>query len=236
MQSNSQPICAIVGAGPGNGYALARKFVAAGYRVAILARNRERLAEFATAIAGVYAFECDVTDVQSISAAFAAIKSDLGQVDSLIYNAGKGVWGDALSVSPQDFESAWRINTFGGFLCAQQVLPEMISAGHGSIVFMGATASRRGVAKTVAFAAAKGGQRLMAESLARAYGPLGIHVSLMIIDAVVGEPLMRSKLADRPDDFFCAPDDIADTAVMLTSQKCSAWTFELEVRPFAEKW
>jgi len=139
-------------------------------------------------------------------------------------------------VTPQDFETAWRINTFGGFLSAQQVLPAMIDAGRGVIVFIGATASRRGAAATAAFAAAKGGQRLMAESLARAYGPQGVHVALVVIDAVVGEPLMRSKLADRPDDFFCAPNDIADTVLMLTRQKRSAWTFELEVRPFAEKW
>jgi NAD(P)-dependent dehydrogenase (short-subunit alcohol dehydrogenase family) len=157
-------------------------------------------------------------------------------VDCLIYNVGKGVWGDALSVSAQDFETTWRINTFGGFLCTQQVLPGMISAGSGAIVFIGATASRRGAANTVAFASAKGGQRLMAESLARACGPQGIHVALLVIDAVVGEPLMRRKWADRPDDFFCAPNDIAETAVMLTLQKRSAWTFELEVRPFAEKW
>lgn len=236
MQFNSSAVCAIVGAGPGNGYALARKFAAAGYRVALLARNRDRLAEFAATMPGAGAYGCDVTDARSISAAFAAIERDMGHVDSLIYNAGKGVWGDALSVTPQDFEAAWRVNTFGGFLCAQHVLPGMIAAGRGSIVFVGATASRRGAAKTVAFAAAKGGQRLMAESLARAYGPLGVHVSLVVIDAVVGEPLMRNKLADHADDFFCAPDDIADTVVMLTRQKRSAWTFELEVRPFAEKW
>lgn len=236
MQIHSSPVCAIVGAGPGNGYALAHKFTAAGYRVALLARNRDRLADFAATIPGASAYECDVTDAASISAAFAAIARDMGHVDALLYNAGKGVWGDALSVTPQDFESAWRINTFGGFLCAQHVLPAMIAAGRGSIVFVGATASRRGAAKTVAFAAAKGAQRLMAESLARAYGPQGVHVSLVVIDAVVGEPLMRTKLADRPDDFFCASDDIADTAVMLTQQKRSAWTFELEVRPFGEKW
>lgn len=236
MPNKLPRVCAIVGAGPGNGYALAHKFTAAGYRVALLARNRERLAEFAATLTGASAYECDVTDGQSIGAAFAAIKRDLGQVDCLIYNVGKGVWGDALSTSAQDFETTWRINTFGAFLCAQQVLPEMVLAGSGAIVFVGATASRRGSANTVAFASAKGGQRLMAESLARAYGPQGVHVSLLVIDAVVGEPLMRSKWANRPDDFFCAPNDIADTAVMLSQQKRSAWTFELEVRPFAEKW
>lgn len=236
MKTPSQPVCAIAGAGPGNGYALARKFAAAGYRVALLARNRERLAKLAATIPDALAYGCDVSDAASISAAFTLIEGEMGPVDTLVYNAGKGVWGDALTVTPQDFEAAWRVNAFGGFLCAQRVLPAMLAAGRGNIVFTGATASRRGAAQTVAFAAAKGAQRLMAQSLARAYGPKGVHVCLMVIDAVVDEPLMRAKLADRPDDFFCAPDDIADTAVMLTQQPRSAWTFELELRPHAEKW
>jgi NAD(P)-dependent dehydrogenase (short-subunit alcohol dehydrogenase family) len=236
MQVKPDSVCAIVGAGPGNGAALAQKFAAADYRVALLARDRDRLAELAATLPGAAAYHCELTSAESISAAFAAIEREMGQVDTLIYNAGKGVWGDALSVTPQDFETAWRVNTFGAFLCAQHVLPAMIAAASGSFVFIGATASRRGAAQTAVFAAAKGGQRLLAESLARAYGPKGVHVALLVIDAVVGEPLARARLADRPDDFFCAPGDIADTALMLTRQKRSAWTFELEVRPSAEKW
>lgn len=236
MQVKPDSVCAIVGAGPGNGSALAQKFAAAGYRVALLARDHDRLAELATTLPGAAAYHCDVSSPESITAAFAAIEGEMGQVGTLIYNPGKGVWGDALSVTPQVFETAWRVNTFGAFLCAQRVLPAMIAAASGAIVFMGATASRRGGAQTAAFAAAKGGQRLLAESLARAYGSKGVHVALLVIDAVVDEPLARAMLVDRPDDFFCAPDDIADTALMLTRQKRSAWTFELEVRPCAEKW
>lgn len=236
MQVKPDSVCVIVGAGPGNGSALAHKFAAAGHRVALLARDRDRLAELATTLPGAAAYHCDVGSAESITAAFAAIEGEMGPVGTLIYNAGKGVWGDALSVTPQVFESAWRVNTFGAFLCAQRVLPAMIAAASGAIVFIGATASRRGGAQTAAFAAAKGGQRLLAESLARAYGSKGVHVALLVIDAVVDEPLARARLVDRPDDFFCAPDDIADTALMLTRQQRSAWTFELEVRPCAEKW
>lgn len=236
MQIESQPVCAIVGAGPGNGHALGRRFAAQGYRVALLARNGERLSQLSATIPGSRTYECDVGDAASISAAFAKIEAEMGHVGVLIYNAGKGVWGDALSVTPEEFESAWRTNALGGFLCARHVLPAMVAAERGAIVFVGATASRRGGAQTVAFAAAKGAQRLMAQSLARAYGPKGVHVSLMIIDAVVGAPLMRTKFAERPDEFFCAPDDIADTAFMLTQQHRCAWTFELDLRPHAEKW
>lgn len=234
--SDLRPVCAIVGAGPGNGFALARHFAAAGYRVAVLARTLDRLQEFANTVFGVAAFACDVTDAASITSALSAIERGLGPIDTLVYNAGKFVRGDALSVSPADFETAWRVNALGAFLCAQHVLPAMVAAGRGNIIFVGATASRRGAAQAVAFAAAKAAQRLMAESLARAYGPQGVHVSLLVIDAVVGEPLMRARFSDRPDDFFCAPDAVAETAVMLSQQKRSAWTFELEVRPFAEKW
>jgi len=103
-------------------------------------------------------------------------------------------------------------------------------------IFIGATASRRAGAKTAAFASAKASQRSLAESLARSLGPSGIHVSLIVVDGIVDAPSIRAKLADKPDSFFVKPDDIADTAVMLMRQKPSAWTFELEARPFGEKW
>jgi NAD(P)-dependent dehydrogenase (short-subunit alcohol dehydrogenase family) len=112
----------------------------------------------------------------------------------------------------------------------------MRARGRGNIIMVGATASRRGAARAAAFASAKAGQRAFAESLARAYGPAGIHVALIIVDGIVDEPLMRSRFSDKPDSFFVRPDDIADTTVMLTRQKPSAWTFELEARPFGEPW
>ena len=162
--------------------------------------------------------------------------SELGSVDVLIYNAGKGVWGSAEEVTFEDFEAAWRINTFGAFAAARSVIPAMKRRTSGHIIFIGATASRRGGAKTAAFASAKAAQRSLAESLARSLGPSGIHVSLIIIDGIVDEPSVRTKLADKLDSFFVKPDDVADMAVMLTRQKPSAWTFELEARPFGETW
>ena len=165
------------------------------------------------------------------------IESDFGFVDVLIiYNAGKGVWGSAEEVTLEDFEMAWRTNTFGAFAAARSVIPAMKRRTAGNIIFIGATASRRGGAKTAAFASAKAAQRSLAKSLARSLGPSGIHVSLIIIDGIVDEPSVRARLADKPDSFFVKPDDVADTAVMLTRQKPSAWTFELEARPFGETW
>lgn len=182
------------------------------------------------------AYTCDIGDAEAAAQTFAAFHADIGPVDVLIYDAGKGVWGTAEEVSIEDFEVAWRTNTFGAFVAARCVLPAMRERGAGQIIFIGATASRRGGAKMAAFASAKAAQRNLAESLARAHGPEGVHVSLIIVDGIVDEPLMRARFADKSDVFFVKPDDLADMAVMLTRQRASAWTFELEARPFAEKW
>jgi len=231
-----QPVCAVVGAGPGNGVAFARRLAQAGYQVALLARDLDRLTELSREIPSAHPFACDATDEASLTATFCAIADKLGPVSVLVYNVGKGVWGAPLDVAPEDFERSWRSNCLGGFLAARQVLPAMREAARGTILFVGATASLRGKAETTAFAAAKAAQRSLAQSLARAYGPDGVHVALLIIDAVVDEPLMRARFADRPDSFFCKPDAIAEAALMLVRQDPSAWTFELDLRPFGERW
>ena len=121
-------------------------------------------------------------------------------------------------------------------MSAQQVIPGMKERGSGDIVFIGATASRRGGVMTAAFAPAKAAQRSLAESMARHLWPAGIHVVVVIIDGVVDLPRTREQLADKPDNFFVRPDDLADTAFALTRQKPSAWSFEVEARPFGERW
>ncbi|MGO9173245.1 MAG: SDR family NAD(P)-dependent oxidoreductase [Rhodomicrobium sp.] len=233
---NRKPVCAVIGAGPGNGAAFAARFATEGYNVAMLARSTGLTAKLAAELAGARAYVCDAGDQYAMARTFAAIEADLGPVDVLIYNAGRGVWGGAEEVSTGDFEAAWRINAFGGFVAARSVLPAMKERGAGNIIFVGATASRRGGVNSIAFASAKAAQRSLAESLARGFGPAGIHVSLIIVDGIVGEPLMRSRFREKPDSFFVDPNDIADMAVMLTRQRRSAWTFELETRPFGESW
>jgi NAD(P)-dependent dehydrogenase (short-subunit alcohol dehydrogenase family) len=182
------------------------------------------------------AYRCDVGDAAQVAATFERIAADLGPVDVVIYNAGKGAWGSAEEVSLADFETAWRTNTFGTFAVAKCVIPAMKARGAGHITFIGATASRRGGAKTAAFASAKAAQRNLAGSLVRSLWPHGIHVSLVIVDGIVDAPLMRAKLKDKPDEFFVKPEDIADSLVMLTWQRRSTWSFELEARPFGETW
>jgi NAD(P)-dependent dehydrogenase (short-subunit alcohol dehydrogenase family) len=222
--------------GPGNGAAFARRFAAEGYAVALLARGTELTSELATKLPDARAYTCDVASASSVDDAFAAIRRDLGDVEVLVYNAGSGVWGNIEEVSAGDFESAWRVNTLGAFLVSKAVIGPMKVNKRGSIVFIGATASRRGVPRTTAFAPAKAAQRSLAEAMARHLWPAGIHVSLVVVDGVVDLPRTRAWLKDKPDSFFIRPDDVADSAFWLTRQPASAWSFEVEARPFGETW
>jgi len=131
---------------------------------------------------------------------------------------------------------AWRVNALGLFLVARRVAPAMKAAGQGCLLVIGATASRRGVPRTAAFAPAKAAQRSLTESLARTLWPAGVHVALIVVDGVVDLPATRAWLKDKPDSFFIQPDDVSETALQLTRQPRSAWSFEVEARPFGESW
>lgn len=231
-----KPVCVVVGVGPGNGAALARRFHAEGFAVAMLARSAELIEALARELNGARAYACDVADQAAVERTFAAVAADLGAVEVLVYNAGSGVWGTVEEISAAQFESAWRVNTLGAFLASKQVIGPMKQAGRGSIVFIGATASRRGNVKTAAFAPAKAAQRSLAESMARHLWPAGIHVALVILDGVVDLPRTRQMMPDKPDSFFIAPADVAGAVLELTRQPRSVWSFELEARPFSERW
>lgn len=232
----AKPVCAVVGVGPGNGAALARAFAREEMAIALLARGTDCSNGLASELQDARAYKCDISSPDEIAAAFSAMRKDLGDPAVMIYNAGSGVRGDAESISLEAFENAWRVNALGALAASQQVIPAMKSAGAGAIIFIGATASLRGGAQTAGFASGKAAQRSLAESMARSLGPQGIHVSLIVIDAVVNLPRTRERMPDKPDDFFIEPDDVAATAVWLAKQPRSAWTFEITVRPFGEKW
>jgi NAD(P)-dependent dehydrogenase (short-subunit alcohol dehydrogenase family) len=232
----NKPICAIVGVGPGNGAAFARKFAAAGYRLALIARGAEVAGELAKQLDGSQAYLCDIADQASVDTTFAAIRRDMGEVDTLIYNAGAGLWRNIEEISADDFEQSWRVNALGSLLASKQVIPAMKQHRRGNIIFIGATASRRGNVMTAAFAPAKAAQKSLAESMARHLGPSGIHIALVVIDGVVDTPATGAMFPEKSETFFTQPDDIAETVLHLASQKRSAWSFEIEVRPYAEKW
>jgi NAD(P)-dependent dehydrogenase (short-subunit alcohol dehydrogenase family) len=229
-------VCAVVGVGPGIGAAYARRFAAEGYAVGLLARSTELTGQLARSLPFARAYACDVTDATAVSRAFAGLRADLGDPEVLLYNAGSGVFTSFEDTAAEQLEAAWRINALGAFLCSKEVVPAMKRAGGGAIVMTGATASRKGGARAAPFASAKGAQRLLAESMARSLGPLGIHVALVVVDGVVDLPRARERLKDKPDGFFVRPDGVADIALHLVRQDRSAWSFEVEARPFAETW
>jgi len=232
----SKPICAVVGVGPGNGAALARRFSQEGYAVALLARSTGFSEQLAAELGDARAFECDVSKPKSVDRAFSRIAQEMGEVDALVYNAGSGTWGTIEEIDPEVFEMSWRVNTLGSLVTVQNVVLAMKRKGAGDIIFIGATASRRGGAKTAAFASAKAAQRSLAESMARHLWPAGVHVALVIIDGVVDLPRTREQMPDKPDSYFVRPEDLAETAFALTRQPRSAWSFEIEARPFGEVW
>ena len=233
--SEKTRVCVVTGVGPGHGASFSRRFAAAGYRVAMLARSEERLRELEAKIPGAKGYATDVGDAHAVGKTFARVRADLGPVDVLVHNAGSGSFGSFLDTKPDSFEQAWRINALGLLLCGQEAVKDMLNAGRGAVIVIGATASLRGGAGTAAFAPAKAAQRSLAQSMARSLGPQGIHVGYVVVDGVIDMPRTRQLLRDRPDDFFLKPDEIADTVYHLVEQDRSAWTFELDLRPYGEK-
>lgn len=233
---STPPVCAIVGVGPGNGAALARRFAREGHAVALLSRSTAFSAGLAAELDLARAYACDASQPEQLESTLARVAQELGPPETLIYNAGSGTWGNVDEVSGADLEAAWRLNVLGAFTAARAVVPTMKARGHGNIVLVGATASLRGGAGAAAFAQAKSAQRTLAESMARHWWPAGIHVALIIIDGVVDLPRTRRRMPDRPDSFFVQPDGVADTAWWLSRQHRSAWSFEVQARPFAESW
>jgi NAD(P)-dependent dehydrogenase (short-subunit alcohol dehydrogenase family) len=234
----NKQVAVVTGVGPGLGAALARRF-ASTYAVAILARSGDYLKTLADGIrqSGASAMEaaCDVGDPAQMTTAFRAIREDLGQPEVLLYNAGAGTFGTVAEVTPEQFEASWRVNAFGAFLAAREVVPDMITHRRGAILFTGATAGVKAGAKSVAFGPAKFAMRGLAQSLARDLGPKGIHVAWINVDGIIDIPRVRQRMPQIQSEDMLKPDAIAETYWHVAHQDPSAWTMELEVRPFKEK-
>ncbi len=159
-------VCAVVGVGPGNGAALGRRFAKEGFAVALLARTTETSAPLAASLPDARAYGCDVTDGEAVARAFDAIEREMGPVHTLVYNAGTGTWGTVEDLEPSVLEGSFRVNTLGLMHAAKRAIPQMKGQGGGNIVVIGATSSRRGMARTAGFAPAKAAQRSLTESMA----------------------------------------------------------------------
>ena len=232
----SQPVCVVSGVGPGTGSALVRRFAAAGQRVAMLARNAERLAALERELPDAEAYRCDVSDAAQVEAAADRIERELGSPAILVHNAVAGTFGSFLEIDPAALNRNFQVNTMGLLYLARRFAPAMVRASHGSIIVTGNTSSLRGKPAFAGFAPTKAAQRILAESIARELGPKGVHVAYIIIDAVIDVPRMRERYRDKPDEFFIKPAAIAEEAWHLTQQDRSAWSFNLELRPCGETW
>lgn len=225
----SKPVCVVIGIGPKNGRAFAQRFAAEGYAVALLSRSTDYSSGLAAELGGK-AYACDVTDPAAIERAFSQVREDLGDVEVLLYNAGSGQFGTFDDVADEEFERGWQINVRGLLQTVRQVVGPMRDKGAGAIIVTGATASLRGKPFTAAFAQAKAAQRSLAQSFARQLGPEGIHVAVVIVDGMIGTDDQDA------DATALRPSDIAETAYHLATQPKSAWSFEVDVRPFGENW
>lgn len=178
---------------------------------------------------------CDVAERSSVEALWEAVGRDIGPPDLVIFNAGAFAPGSILEIDPVDFERCWRVGCLGGFHVGQLAAKAMVQKRAGSILFTGATASLRGSARFANLAVPKFGLRALAQSMARELGPQGIHVGHIIIDGQIGSERYRELAAERGPDALLSPDAIAEAFYQLHIQQRSAWTFELDLRPWVER-
>ena len=229
-QETAPETAVVIGVGPGLGWHLCKRFADEGLRVIAAARSRDKL-EGLIAQSGRGAIEaaaCDAADAASVAALFEAS----GPARLVVYNAGKMVRGGALDLSPSEVEQAWRVICLGGLHTAQAALPGMLELGGGTLIYTGATASLRGGAGFAGFALSKFGLRALSQSLAREFGPQGIHVAHTIIDGQIAS----ARHQGRDPATLLKPEAIAEAYWQLHRQDPTAWSSEIDLRPAAERW
>jgi NAD(P)-dependent dehydrogenase (short-subunit alcohol dehydrogenase family) len=235
-QYERQPVAVVIGVGPGLGASLARRF-AEKYAVAINARTTGYLNTLASDIHGrggtVLEVQANIANVDEVRRAFELIRTQLGEPEVLLFNAAAGPFGSINEITSEQFDNCMRVNALGAFLCAKECAPAMIARGSGVMLFTGATAGVKAGARSIAFGPGNFAKRGLAQSLARDLGPKGIHVAWINIDGAIDLPHRQRPNASKED--LLSPDAIAETYWHLAHQDRSAWTMELELRPFTEK-
>ncbi len=240
----TERVALIIGAGDAIGSAIVREFAAHGLIACAARRNGDRLAtlvqELTAAGHRAHAFSCDARREEAVMELFATIEDTIGEIDVVVFNVGANVPLGILETDSRKFFKIWEMACFAGFLCGREAARYMTGRGRGTIIFTGATASVRGAAGFAAFASAKHGLRALAQSMARELGPKNIHVAHVIIDAAVDTPWISENLPEfaalKLKDGVVEPADLAQNYVMLYQQPRNAWTFEMDVRPWMERW
>lgn len=231
--SDGGRIAVVAGASLGFGSALCRALAGRAYRVVAVGREGA-VGAVAKEVPGIIPKACDLTSAADVDRVFGEIEALGGSLDAVVYNAHRLELRASRETPLDVFEAVWRVNCFGAYMVASRVLHKMVERGAGSIVFTGATASVRGGKRTAAFASSKFALRGLAQSLARELGPQGIHVAHVVLDGLIWSEQTRARFA--PEEASCmSPDDVADVVVGVIEQRRSAWTHELDLRPWLEK-
>ena len=233
------PLCIITGVGPekGTGAEIARRFSVENYKVAMIARNKNNLEKLSAKYKNSFPYICNIGDLENFKCILNRIRSEHGDAEVVIHNAPSASRGSILELDPNDLEKNFRVNTTALLYLTRDTIPGMLRKKKGTIIVTGNTASTRGKSHWGFFASTKAAQRILAESIAREFGPKGIHVAYFIIDAAIDTPRTRPVLQpDKDDDFFAKPKAIAEEIFKTVKQDKSTWSFRVELRPFGEYW
>jgi NAD(P)-dependent dehydrogenase (short-subunit alcohol dehydrogenase family) len=229
----------VAGAGEGLGRAIAQRFAREGYVAALVARDGAKLQALASDVGG-QAFPADLSHEAEVISVYERVERTLGAIEVVAFVAATRIIGPFTEITLEHFERVWRQSTASGFLVAREAARRMLPRSRGTILFTGASGSLRGNPNFAAFAAAKGGLRFMAQSMARELGPKGIHVATVLLDGAIGSPMMwrdyRERMEKLGADGAIHPDAVAEAYWQLHSQPRNAWTFELDLRPWTQPW
>ena len=243
----SAPIVFIVGTGDYIGAAIARRFAEGGFTVCMGRRNGHKLEPLVNELRGMggkaYGYTHDARDEEQTEAIFKEIETNVGPIDLVIFNVGGNVYFPLMETTARVFRKVWEMACFAGFFTGREAARYMVPRGRGKIFFTGASASMRGKPGYSAFSAGKAGLRMMAQSMAREFGPQNIHVAHLIIDAGVDTAFVRERIAasgknpdDLPPDTQMSPRSVAESYRVLYHQTRDGWTHELDLRPYGETW
>ena len=232
----SKKVALVTGVGPGTGSSIARRFSDGGYKVAMIARDKERLKSLEDELEDSKGYSCELRNQEYLNSTVDNIIRDFGYPDVFIHNAVRGTRGNFLEFTSEELQSNFDINVIALHRIAQKVAPEMIKKAKGAIIVTGNTSAHRGKANFGGTASTKAAQKILTESFARYLNPKGIHVAYITIDAAIDLEWTRKAWPDKPDDFFIQPDDIASEVWHISHQSKSAWTFDHWLRPFGENW
>ena len=232
----SKKVALVTGVGPGTGSSIARRFSDGGYKVAMIARDKERLKSLEDELEDSKGYSCELRNQEYLNSTIDNIIKDFGYPDVFIHNAVRGTRGNFLEFTSEELQSNFDINVIALHRIAQKVAPEMIKKAKGAIIVTGNTSAHRGKANFGGTASTKAAQKILTESFARYLNPKGIHVAYITIDAAIDLEWTRKAWPDKPDDFFIQPDDIASEVWHIAHQSKSAWTFDHWLRPFGESW